>query len=132
MNRVVAGGGLTRNTCLMQVYADVLGREVAVCGTEHASALGAAILGAVAAGKEAGGHGSITEAIVRMAPQPARTYSAVPQHVEIYSVLYREYLRLYDYFGKENGVMKVLRRLRKDRTEAPQEEGPERGDALWR
>jgi L-ribulokinase len=34
-------------------------------------------------------------------------------------VLYREYVRLHDYFGRgENNVMKTLRRLRAEATEA--------------
>ena len=36
-----------------------------------------------------------------------------PAHREPYDVLYREYVRLHDYFGRgENDVMKTLRRLR--------------------
>ena len=56
VTRVVAGGGLTRNRMLMQIYADVLGIEIEVAGASQASGLGAAMLGAVAAG--AGGRGS--------------------------------------------------------------------------
>lgn len=40
---------------LMQIYADVTGREIAVAGTDQATALGAAMLGATAAGKAGGG-----------------------------------------------------------------------------
>ena len=53
---IVTGGGLTKNVLLMQIYADVTGREMAVAGAEQVTALGAAMLGAVAAG-QAGGPG---------------------------------------------------------------------------
>ena len=110
---IVAGGGPAKNVFLMQIYADIMGREIAVAGTEQASALGAAMLGAVAAGQRAGGYDSLTEAAAHMAPPPARVYRPAPEHLVIYNTLYAEYCRLYDYFGRgQNKVMKVLRSLR--------------------
>lgn len=114
VERIVTGGGLTRNAWLMQIYADVTGREMAVAGTEQASALGAAMLGAVAAGRRGGGYDSLVEAAGRMAPPPARVYRPLPENLAPYNALYAEYRRLYDYFGRgENKVMKTLRRWRK-------------------
>jgi L-ribulokinase len=111
---IVSGGGLTKNALLLQIYADVTGREMAVAGAEQVSALGAAMLGAVAAGREGGGYDSLSEAVARMAPPPAHVYRPVPEHRAAYDELYAEYRRLYDYFGREaNDVMKTLRRLRK-------------------
>lgn len=106
---IAAGGGLTRNSLLMQIYADVTGREISVVGTEQASALGAAILGAVAAGI----YPSLPDAITHMAPPPSRIYRPIPEHSATYELLYHEYSRLYDYFGHgKNPIMKVLRKLR--------------------
>jgi L-ribulokinase len=106
---IVAGGGLTRNAMLMQIYADVTGRRIAVAGAPQASALGAAMLGAVAAGA-AGGHSSVAKAVARMAPPPSRVYEPVAAHREPYDALYREYKRLYDHFGRGgNDVMRMLR-----------------------
>jgi L-ribulokinase len=130
INQVMAGGGLTKNTCLMQIYTDILGREIAVSGTEYASALGAAMLGAAAAGEKSGGFDSLSEAVKHMAPSPAHIYRPVPHHVEVYNILYREYLRLYEYFGKENKTMKLLRRLRKIETEAARPEAGLQGGSL--
>ncbi len=111
---IVAGGGLTKNEFLMQIYADVTGREIAVAGAEQASALGAGLLGAVAAGTKGGGYDTLAQAATRMAPPPARVYRPIPEHRPIYETLYAEYRRLYDYFGRgENPVMKTLRRMRK-------------------
>ena len=54
VDAVVACGGLPeRNKLLMQIYADVLGREIAVGASSQAPALGAAMFAAVAAGEYA-------------------------------------------------------------------------------
>jgi L-ribulokinase len=111
---IVTGGSLTKNPMLMQIYADVTGREMAISGEEQASALGAAMLGAVAAGtaSEGGGYDSLPDAVVRMAPPPARVYRPIDANRAPYDALYAEYCRLYDYFGRgENDVMKILRHL---------------------
>lgn len=109
---LMAGGGLTKNPLLMQIYADVTGREVAVPATEQVAALGAAMLGAVAAATDTGGYASLTEAIAAMSPTIATVYRPNPEHTTIYNALYAEYYRLYEYFGRsEPSMMKTLRRL---------------------
>jgi L-ribulokinase len=63
VNELVAAGGLPeRNKLLMQIYADVTGREIKVVGTDQAGALGSAMHGAVAAGAAAGGYDTIQQA----------------------------------------------------------------------
>jgi L-ribulokinase len=114
VDSLVAGGGLTRNELLMQIYADVAGQQIAVAANDQASAAGAAMLGATAAGSAGGGYGSLAEAASRMALPPARVFRPNPEHREPYAALYAEYRRLYDYFGRgQNLVMKALRRLRR-------------------
>ena len=114
VSSIVAGGGLTRNEMLMQIYADVTGRSIAVAGAPQASALGAAMLGAVAAGANGGGYASLAEAVTRMAPPPAQVYEPDAARRAEYEDLYREYKRLYDYFGRgDNDVMRVLRAMRR-------------------
>jgi L-ribulokinase len=113
LSSIVAGGGLTRNSALMQIYADVTGRPIAVAGAPQASALGAAMLAAVAPGSAGGGYDSLAEAVERMAPLPSRVYEPNRQRAEEYEALYREYKRLYDYFGRgDNDVMRMLRARR--------------------
>jgi L-ribulokinase len=111
---VVAGGGLTKNALMMQIYADVLNREVAVAGATQASALGAAMLGAVAAGGEGGGYDTLSEAAAHMAPPPVMTYVPHEMHRETYDRLYGMYVELYEQFGRTNlrGIMKALRHRR--------------------
>ena len=112
VTRVVAGGGLTRNPLLMQIYADVCGRDMEVAGAPQASALGAAMLGAVAAGPDRGGHASLAEAVARMAPPPSRVYRPDAHRRKTYDELYRCYRELYDAFGRTSDAMPRLRELR--------------------
>jgi L-ribulokinase len=114
VNEIVACGGLPgRNRLLMQIYADVTGREIKVAGTEQAGALGSAMFAAVAAGKAAGGHRTIFEAAQAMAHLQERVYKPIPAHKAIYDQLYAEYVRLHDHFGRgANDVMKRLKSLR--------------------
>jgi L-ribulokinase len=114
VNEIVACGGLPeRNKLLMQIYADVTGREIRVAATAQAGALGSAMFAAVAAGKKAGGYASIFEAAERMARLQDVVYRPNPAHKAVYDQLYAEYLKLHDYFGRgENEVMKRLKALR--------------------
>jgi L-ribulokinase len=119
VNSIVAGGGLAKNPFLMQIYADITGREFAVAGSPQPSALGAAMLGAVAAGPAGGGYATLAEAAAHMAPPPAHVYRPIAAHRPAYDLLYAEYRRLYDTFGRgENNVMKTLRRLRREQIAA--------------
>jgi L-ribulokinase len=113
VDSIVAGGGLTRNALLMQIYADITGRSISVSGTAQACAQGAAMLGAVAAGASGGGYDRLSAAVRNMALPPATTYKPMRKHRAVYDELYAEYCRLYDYFGRGgNNVMKILRSLR--------------------
>src|SRR5690606_15198200 len=68
IEELYACGGLPeRNQLLMQIYADVTGRSIKVARSSQTPALGSAMFGAVAAGPEAGGYATITEAAARMA-----------------------------------------------------------------
>jgi len=62
VDEIVATGGLPgRNKLLMQIYADVTGREFKVSASKQTPALGSAMFGAVAAGRAGGGHDTIIE-----------------------------------------------------------------------
>lgn len=114
VDEVVACGGLPeRNRLLMQIYADVTGREFKVAASAQTPALGSAMFGAVAAGAAAGGHGSIAEATAAMARIKDESYRPNPVNRPVYDELYGEYRRLHDFFGRgENDVMKRLRAIR--------------------
>ena len=111
---IVACGGLPeRNPLLMQIFADVLGREISVAASRQAPALGAAMWGAVAAGAATGGHATITDASRRMASLSETRFEPRPENRAPYDALYAEYLRLHDLFGRGgDDLMRRLRRLR--------------------
>ncbi|MCC7355617.1 MAG: ribulokinase [Anaerolineae bacterium] len=110
---VTTGGLPERNKLLMQIYADVTGREMKVAASKQAGALGSAMFGAVAAGKAAGGYDTIFEAAQKMARLKDEVYRPIAAHQRSYDLLYAEYKRLHDYFGRgENNVMKTLKRLK--------------------
>jgi L-ribulokinase len=114
VTELVATGGLPeKNKLLMQIYADVTGREFKVGASSQAGALGSAMFGAVAAGKAAGGYDSIFEAAKHMAHLKDEIYHPNPENTRVYDRLYAEYLRLHDYFGRgENNVMKTLKQIK--------------------
>ncbi len=112
-DRIVACGGLPdRNHLLMQLTADITGREVDVAASSQAPAVGAAMYATVAAGAAGGGYDSIEAAAAAMARPHARTYRPDPASAETYARLHAEYLLLHDYFGRgANDVMKRLRAI---------------------
>ncbi len=114
VDELVACGGLPeRSRLLMQIYSDVTGREIKVAASAQTPALGSAMHGAVAPGRGAGGYEGIFEAAKQMAHLKDETYRPIPEHQAVYDRLYREYVRLHDYFGRgENDVMKVLKGIK--------------------
>ena len=114
VNEIVATGGLPeRNKLLMQIYADVTGREFKVAASKQAGGLGSAMFGAVAAGKSAGGYDTILEAVQHMAHLKDEVFRPLPENQPVYDKLYGEYKVLHDYFGRgDNDVMKRLKRIK--------------------
>jgi len=114
VDEIVACGGLPeRNKLLMQIYADVTGRELKVSATQQAAALGSAMFGAVAAGRAAGGYDSIVEAAQYMAGLKDDVYTPIAEHKAVYDEIYAEYVLLHDYYGRGgNDVMKRLKALK--------------------
>jgi L-ribulokinase len=114
IERIVACGGLPeRNRLLMQIFADITGREIRVAASGQTPALGAAMFAAVAAGPGAGGYASIADAAATMAHLRDEVYAPDPADRATYDVLYREYVRLHDLFGRGvDPAMKTLKRLR--------------------
>ena len=109
IRRITASGGIARkDPFTMQLYADVLGREIAVTATAQAPALGVAIGAAAAAGV----HPDMQAAVAAMHAKSDRVYRPNADEHAVYDRLYAEYKTLHDYFGRgENGVMARLRAL---------------------
>jgi L-ribulokinase len=116
VEKLVACGGLPeKNHLLMHIYADVTGREIHLAKElQTCSALGAAMHGAVAAGRAGGGYDTIFEAAGKMARVQKLVYKPRLGHREIYDRLFKEYQTLHDTFGRgANDVMKRLKGLKK-------------------
>lgn len=112
LERLVACGGVPHQSrLLMQVFADVTGCTIQVAPSQQATALGAAIYGAVAAGAERGGHRTVQEAVRAMTGEAQVEYVPDPARQAHYDKLYRYYIQLHDYFGREaKDLMASLRR----------------------
>ena len=106
IDTVKVGGGIAhKNPLLMQIYADVLGREINLCESTQAGALGSAIYGAVAAGV----YPDVRIAAAAMGASVVKVYTPNPENHRAYQKLYAEYVQLHDYFGRGgNAVMKRL------------------------
>jgi len=117
VNELVACGGLPeKNHLLMQIYADVTGREIKLADPlQTCSALGAAMHGAVAAGAAGGGYDTITDAALKMARVQKLKFKPNAKNHAIYDKLYAEYHGLHEYFGRgANDVMKRLKNLKRE------------------
>jgi len=117
VNEIVTCGGLPeKNKLLMQIYADVTGRELKVTASQQTPALGAAMFGAVAAGQAAGGYATIFDAAQKMAHLKKAAFRPNPAAQPVYERLYAEYRTLHDYFG--GGANEVMKRLKRIKAEA--------------
>ncbi len=108
------GGIAEKNAMLMQIYADVTGREMMISRSAQSCALGAAISAAVVAGGAAGGYETIADAQAAMCGIRDVTYKPIAENQKVYKQLYELYKWLHDAFGLEDfngslaGVMKKL------------------------
>lgn len=114
IHRVVCAGGIAeKNPMLMQIYADVLGREMQVATSSQTCALGAAIGAAVTAGV----YQNFTQAQRAMAHLKEASYAPRADHHEVYSKIYSLYRKVHDAFGGVGSddmgqVMKELLRIK--------------------
>jgi L-ribulokinase len=112
VHRFVATGGLPHhNPLIVQIYADVLGEPIAVHPCQYGPALGAAVLGTLAAGSEVSGFSTSADAIEAMAgPQPGdpkrqlRTFQPNEQHRQAYDAAYNDYRQLAEFFAKRVSI----------------------------
>jgi L-ribulokinase len=113
LDRIVACGGIAeRSPLLMQIIADVSGREVDVPDSREVPARGAALFGAVAAGAFA----EIGAAVQRTRPATARTFTPDPGAAAVYDRVYRIFAELHDMLGRERpGLLHELKHIRAER-----------------
>lgn len=105
VDAVYACGGLAQNQFLMQVYADVLEREIRVASSMQPVALGAAIMGALAAGTSGGGYATMEGAVAAMTKPPTAVYVPRKETSRAYRKLYGVYEHLLTHFGVERAAL---------------------------
>jgi L-ribulokinase len=109
VEELVVAGGLTTNTLLMQIYADVTRLPLSVIGSQQGPALGSAIHAAVAAGAYPD------------VPTAAKSMGQVRRHVflpdegraQAYDRLFEQYVALHDHFGRATTTMRRLKAIRR-------------------
>jgi L-ribulokinase len=111
IDEVVNCGGIAeKNAMLMQIYADVTGREMKVSRSAQTCALGSAVAAAVVGGA----HLDFARAQAAMCGIKDTTYKPIAKNHRVYQKLYKLYKRLHDGFGLKGkvlamgGVMKEL------------------------
>ncbi|MDG2143652.1 MAG: ribulokinase [Planctomycetota bacterium] len=118
VQRIVCCGGIAeKSPFLMQMYADVTGREMLIAGSSQTCALGAAVAAAVLAGSDAGGHADFPTAQQSMTSVQETSYQPNQNHRAVYDELFVHYQALHDAFGgirtaELGGVMKDLLRIK--------------------
>jgi len=96
------GGIAEKNPLIMQIYADVTGREMKISRSSQTCALGSAVAAAVSAGKNAGGYESFEDAQRAMCRIKDKSFKPIPENHNIYKKLYQLYKQLHDAFGTDS------------------------------
>ncbi len=100
LEQIVNCGGLaTKNGLLMQIYADIINKPMLVVKSDQTCALGAALLSAVATGKENGGYESIDEGQKHLCSFRDIAYEPNSENGKQYKDIYTLYKKLHDSFG---------------------------------
>ena len=102
-----AGGGLTSNRMLLQIYSDITGLEIDVAAIQNSSAFGAALLGAVAGGA----YDSLMAASEAMVPAPILKIKPIAKNKHVYDALYTLYSGLIKIFGHNESPLLKLREI---------------------
>jgi L-ribulokinase len=101
---VACGGVAEKSPLLMQLIADVSGRNVTVPASSQVPARGSALFGAVAAGPEASGFTGIAQAAEALQPGTARMYSPRQGATAAYNQVYRIFKGLHDTLGRSQAA----------------------------
>ena len=105
VKEIYASGGISqKNRLMMQIYADVLGKEIKVIEAPQAAAKGSAILASMAGGY----FDSFKEATKTLCEYTEIVYTPNQENTEKYARLYKEYLTVSEFFAK-NSILKNLK-----------------------
>jgi len=115
VRQVINCGGIAeKNPLVMQIYADVTGRPMKISRSAQTPALGAAMAGAVVAGKKAGGHPSFRAGQKAMSGLKRKVFTPDRKAHAVYQEIYALYKQLHDAFGTaqwQGGLHNVMKQL---------------------
>jgi len=98
IKRLYATGGIAeKDEMLMQIYADVTGKEIFLSDTAFGCAYGSAVLGSV----NQNGYGTIFEAAEKMKKIKDFSYKPNTENKKAYDKVYAEYKELSEYFARK-------------------------------
>jgi L-ribulokinase len=125
---VACGGVAEKSPVLMQLLADITARPVHVPASSQIPARGAAMFGAVAAGASGlhpEGFADITQAVSRLRPHTAHSYTPEYAAAATYDRVYEAYRGLHDTLGRDHVEwLHGLKRLRSGTRGAAAEPAP--------
>jgi L-ribulokinase len=115
VEQIINCGGISvKNPMVMQIYADIMGRPIAISRSTQTAALGSAVAAAVAAGAFPG----FAEATDKMTALNPRIFTPTPESQKVYNRIFAQYQNIHDAFGVRGasgdlfGVMKELLAIR--------------------
>jgi L-ribulokinase len=108
ISEVVNCGGIAeKNPLIMQIYVDVIGREMKIARSAQTCALGSAIAAAVVAGEKTGGYDNFADAQAAMCGFKDITYKPIAENHAVYKKLYVLYKQLHDALGLKDSTAKL-------------------------
>jgi len=114
IKEIVATGGIPdKNPLLMQIYSDITGRTLKIASSSQTCAVGAAVFGAIAAGKGKGGYKDVDEARKTVCRFKKVVYKPDGKNKKAYDRLYSLYKDTHDVFGVKT-VNKNLHHVMKE------------------
>lgn len=101
INEVYAAGGISqKNSFLMHMYADVLGKEIQIAASNQAGAKGSVIFASVAGGY----FNTAKEAAEVISDKCEKVYYPNSENTEKYEAIYKEYKEFSEYFANRKDV----------------------------
>ena len=114
IDKVITCGGIAeKNPLVMQIYADILNRPMEIAGSPQATALGAAIFGAVAAGMNEAKAGAVEKIQQRVCKVKDKIFYPEENESRVYQKLYDLYAQLHDAFGMKNSRVEMYPVMKK-------------------
>lgn len=111
VKKIIATGGISeKNPVVMQIYSDILKREIKVSDVGQSSAVGAAIFAAICGGY----FKNVKQAQKKICKFKKKSYKPKKENTKIYDEIFALYKQLHDAFGTKNyrkSLFNVMKKL---------------------